>query len=303
MGVYSKSDQTLTVTPAPLMRMRPRVKDQRSSRRDPDAAEAAKADFNKAKSELGMAFGTAKAQRQIRERERNEVAGTEIADVVDDIHAQVKKVAQPTQDEIREAMRADLPIPKHNPDADSPDAIYDMDSIVTESELLTLTGKAKELLKAKSEKEVAAALPYSSSQFINTKIWAIVKGGGKKDRDRLRLLLYISYLMAYLCNVKAKSLKDRRKIESQMANPPFILIDKMNERYTDKDMYVLMIRHYPLRWQVSLIQALFFFFSFSRTPFMLDKLQCYLMVLCLSVSNYTIASDRIAHDLSIKGTQ
>ncbi|KAG0189886.1 DNA-directed RNA polymerase I subunit rpa49 [Apophysomyces sp. BC1034] len=270
VGVYSKKDQALTLTPAPVMRMRRSVKALSSAAVNDNIAAL---DFARARAALGLTFGTAKAKQQLRDDERNKVTAEELEEEMPSIHHEIGKASKntPKQAELRKDMENQLPVPAHNMNAETPEDAYDLSSIVTEDELNAMP--IKDLLKETTMEGVQNHLPYSLSGFINDRILIMIKASGKKDRSRLRTLVYISHLMAYLSRVRSNDLKVRRKVESALNSPPTIVIDKLTERYTVSNV---------------------------RTDLMKDKILCHLFVLCLSVANYSVVCDKLAKDLSMR---
>lgn len=190
--------------------------------------------FAQAKASLGMAFGTAKAKKQIKETERNAVKAQQLEDDLPDIHTEINKYEGPTQEDIKQSMQLSLPIPPPNMEAETPQEAYDISNIVTSEELRQVP--VKEILKAESFNDLKQLLPYSASKFVNDRLMNIIKAPGKKDRQVVRSLVYISYLQAYLLNLKPFDVKTRRKVESAMKNPPSMIIDRIQERYTDNNV-------------------------------------------------------------------
>lgn len=267
VGVYSKKEKTVTLTPAPVVRLRRTVKALQTldsdARTDKNYAEARKA--------LGMAFGTAKAQKQLKDEERNVVKGEAVEEALQDLHSAIGKTAMPTTEEIKTEMKKALPIPAHNVEAETPEEAYDISSVVTDDELQKIF--VKDLLNQIKVEDIKNSLPFRTSRFVNDRVIRLVKSNGKKDRNRLRILVYISYMMAYLIKCSARDVKNRRKVETALGNPSAVIVDKLTERYTDQGV---------------------------RTSAMTDKILCYLMVLCLSVNNYTVYPEILAKDLSVR---
>lgn len=230
VGTYSKKDQTLTITPAPVLRMKRSVKALQST----ESNSRSDTTFAQAKASLGMAFGTAKAKKQIKETERNAVKGQHLENDLPDIHTEINKYDGPTQEDIQRSMQLDLPIPPPNMEAETPQEAYDISTIVTDEELRQVP--IKDILKAESFNDLKQLLPYAASKFVNDRLMNIIKAQGKKDRQAVRTLVYISYLQAYLLNLKPFDVKTRRKVESAMKNPPAMIIDRIQERYTDNNV-------------------------------------------------------------------
>ncbi|KAI7863471.1 RNA polymerase I associated factor, A49-like protein [Spinellus fusiger] len=270
VGVYSKKDNSVIFAPAPVLRMQRTVK---ALSAEPSTTKTDSNAFGAARAALGLAFGTSKAQKILRNEERNKVEGESLEPVLDMMHREINKASEntPTQASMRKEMTKDLPIPAFNAEADSPELVYDINSIVSEEELIATP--IKDLLKETTMEGIQTLLPYIGSSFVNSRVLSLLKSSGKKDRKRLRTIVYISYLMAYLCKVRPHDLEKRSKIELALKGAPSLLIDKMTERYTISNV---------------------------RTPIMADKILCHALVLCLSVADYTLITSVIAKDLGMK---
>ncbi|CEJ02956.1 hypothetical protein RMCBS344292_16948 [Rhizopus microsporus] len=269
VGVFSKKENTLSITNAPIMRMNRTVKALQSE----SSVQGSTARGMAARAALGLAFGTVKAKKQLNSDEHNLVTGEQLADEMDNLHSEIGKSTAniPKKDELKKSMETALPVPKHNIEAESPEEAYDLSSIVTDEELNSIN--PKELLKETSLEGVKSHLAYRDSKFINDRLMAIIAASGKKDRKRVRTLMYINILMAYYVRVRASDLKDRRKVETALKNPSSIILDGLAERYTESN---------------------------TRTPVMADKLLLYMFTLILSVSGYSVVIDQLGKDLLLK---
>jgi DNA-directed RNA polymerase I subunit RPA49 len=189
-----------------------------------------------ARAQLGLAFGTAKAKQQLKSDERNLVKGNDLVGEMDNLHSEISKatVNIPKKEEMKKSMELALPVPKHNIDAESPDDVYDISSIVTEEELQTMS--YKELLKETSLEGVKSLLAYHDSKFVNDRLMAVLGSSGKKDRKRVRTLMYINLLMAYYIRVRPSDLKNRRKVEAALKTPSSLILDGLTERYTESNL-------------------------------------------------------------------
>ncbi|OBZ83697.1 DNA-directed RNA polymerase I subunit rpa49 [Choanephora cucurbitarum] len=273
VGVYNKKKNTLNITNAPVMKMARTVKALTNESMLPNAAIAR---GQLARTALGLAFGTAKAKQQLKSDERNLVKGDDLMEEMDNLHTEINKATGsiPKKEEIKQSLEQSLPVPKHNVDAESPDEVYDIGSIVTEEELQSLN--YKELLKQTSLDDVKALLAYHDSKFINDRLMAILGSTGKKDRKRVRTLMYINLLMGYYVRVRPGDLKNRRKVEAALKSPSSLILDGLAERYTEAN---------------------------HRTPLMADKILLYMFTLILSVSGYSVLIDDICKDLLLKPTK
>lgn len=190
---------------------------------------------NIARAALGLAFGTAKAKQQLKSDERNLVQGADLMEEMDTLHSEISRatVNIPKKEEMKKSMESELPVPKHNIEAESPDDVYDITSVVTDEELNSLP--CKELLKETSLEGVKSHLAYHDSKFINDRLMAIIGSSGKKDRNRVRKLMYINLLMGYYLRVRPNDLKNRRKVEAALKTPSSMVLDGLAERYTESD--------------------------------------------------------------------
>ncbi|KAI8992373.1 RNA polymerase I associated factor, A49-like protein [Pilobolus umbonatus] len=269
VGVYSKKENTLQIARAPIMKMSREVKSLKSISAVRKTAGTKMED----RTQLGLAFGTAKAKQQLKMDKRNMVTGEEMADKMDTLHTEINKAAVniPKHADIKKSMENSLPIPPYDKEATSPDEVYDLTAIVTEEELQALT--FKEILKETTLEGIQSHLAFPESKFVSDRLLSIICSTGKKDRKRVRVLMYINILMAYYVRVHPSSLKNRRKIEAALKNPPSIVIDGLTERYTEAN---------------------------HRTPMMADKILLYMFTLILSISGYNVVLELLAKDLSLK---
>ncbi|KAI8885259.1 RNA polymerase I associated factor, A49-like protein [Backusella circina FSU 941] len=269
VGIYSKKNNSLEVTNAPIIRMTREVKALANKSQDPNTIARGQV----ARAALGLAFGTAKAKQQLKSDERNLVTGEHLVNEMDNLHTEIDRatVNIPKQEKLRDAIKSDLPVPKFDIEASSPDEVYDVTSIVTDEELNTMN--AKDLLKETSLQGIKTHLAYHDSKFTNTRLMAILASPGKKDRVRVRTLMYINLLMGYYIRVRNSDLGNRRKVEAALKSPSSVVLDGLAERYTEGN---------------------------RRTPIMDDKILLYMFALVLRVSNYSIVLDELAKDLLLK---
>ncbi|CAO3667822.1 unnamed protein product [Umbelopsis vinacea] len=272
VAVYDKKDNTITLQEAPVINMHRTVKALKGLK----SQATAKNSFLEAKNALGDTFGTKKARQQIRSAERNEVKAEALGlDVVSTMQNEIDEAAQavPTMDEIKEDQEKERPVPPYDASATAPADIYNLDDIISPEELNAVP--IKDILKCTNLQEIQEHLPYTLSEFVNSRLLSIVASKGKVDRKQVRILVYISYLMAYY-QMRPMMAGKRDQINTTLYNPPAAIVDRMLERYT---------------------------VSGRRTPMMADKLVCYMMLLCLMANNYTIIPETLAADLSLKPTK
>ncbi|CAO3679728.1 unnamed protein product [Umbelopsis ramanniana] len=272
VAVYDKKDNTITLQEAPVLNMHRTVKALKGIKSQVTAQNS----FLEAKNALGDTFGTKKARQQIKSMERNEVKVESLGqDVVSTMQNEIDVAAQavPTIDMIKEDQENQRPVPPYDASATAPADIYNMDDIVSAEELNAVP--IKDVLKCTNLQELKEQLPYTLSEFVNTRVLSIINSKGKIDRKQVRVLVYISYLMAYY-QMRPVLANKRDEINTILYNPPAAIVDRMLERYTTGG---------------------------RRTPLMADKLVCYMMLLCLMANNYTVIPETLASDLSLKPTK
>lgn len=228
VAVYDKKDNSITLQEAPVMNMHRTVKALKGLK----SQATAKNSFLEAKNALGDTFGTKKARQQIRSAERNEVKAEALGqDVVSTMQNEIDEAAQavPTMDEIKEDQEKERPVPPYDASATAPADIYNLDDIISPEELNAVP--IKEILKCTNLQEIQEHLPYTLSEFVNSRLLSIVASKGKVDRKQVRILVYISYLMAYY-QMRPMMAGKRDQINTTLYNPPAAIVDRMLERYT-----------------------------------------------------------------------
>lgn len=102
-----------------------------------------------------------------------------------------------------------------------------MDSLIPPAEYQLIPFKS---LLEKSTQPLAA-LPYQDSQYVNDALKAALSIS-KKDRHRIRLLMYISFLMAFR-TIPDKRLDDSETIGRIMGDCPSLILEGFYERFTE----------------------------------------------------------------------
>jgi DNA-directed RNA polymerase I subunit RPA49 len=226
--VYDKKDNTITLQEAPVIKMHRTVKALKGIKSQVSAQNS----FLEAKNALGDTFGTKKARQQIKAMERNEVKVESLGqDVVSTMQNEIDVAAQavPTIDMIKEDQENQRPVPPYDATATAPADIYNMDDIVSAEELNAVP--IKDILKCTNLQELKELLPFTLSEFVNTRLLSIINSKGKIDRKQVRVLVYISYLMAYY-QMRPVLANKRDEINTTLYNPPAAIVDRMLERYT-----------------------------------------------------------------------
>ncbi|KAG0209961.1 DNA-directed RNA polymerase I subunit rpa49 [Mortierella sp. GBA30] len=236
--------------------------------------------FMQAKNALGEAFGTKKIKQQIKSVERNAVNVSTLDQVAGILQDSIssKTSALPSKAEIKAKADLDRPVPPYDLEATKVEDIYKLDSLITPAEYQLIPFKA--LLEKSAEP--LAALPFQDSTYVNDALTAALSTS-KKDRHRIRLLMYISFLMAFR-TIPDKRLDDSETINRIMGDVPSLILENFYERFTEMPEGSDKKRH-------------------TFTPKSKDKLLCWIFALALTLENFNIDAGAMTRDLSLRQTK
>ncbi|KAI1310809.1 DNA-directed RNA polymerase I subunit rpa49 [Mortierella claussenii] len=233
--------------------------------------------FLQAKNALGEAFGTKKIKQQIKSVERNAVnvstLDSDAGILRDSISA--KTSALPSKAEIKAKADEDRPIPPYDINATKVEDIYKLDNLINPSEYQLIPFKA---LLDKSNKPLEL-LPYQGSTFVNESLLAALSVS-KKDRHKIRLLMYINFLMAFR-TIPDRKLDDHEIVNKIMGDVPSVILENFYERFTEMPEGGDKKRH-------------------TFTPKSKDKLLCWIFAIALTLENFNIDAAAMTRDLSLK---
>lgn len=112
-----------------------------------------------------------------------------------------------------------------------------------------------------------------TSTFINDRLHLACSKTGKKDRQRIRTLVYLSYMMAFF-TFREQQLSKRDIVSHLLLNPPTVIVDRLYERFVGENV----------KW----------------TPIKKDRMLCYMFLLSLIIDQYSTDPVVLAQDLSVK---
>ncbi|ORY00824.1 RNA polymerase I associated factor, A49-like protein [Basidiobolus meristosporus CBS 931.73] len=273
VGVYDKKTNSVTFKEAPVCKMTRHVK----ALKHLQAQQSDNSQVMVALNALGEAFGSKRRKAQIRAVERNRVDVGNLQDAASYIKDNLEEHANsvPTQDDIKNETDADRPIPPYNLEATEAKDIYNYNDIISPAEVSVLPFTP--LLKTEAEGERIKLLPFRNSAYIKERLSLAVQ---KKDRFRVKNLLYISYLMQFR-NMRERQLNDPEAFAKMLNDPPSIIAEKLLERFTE---VVPGPNGKP---------------SYRITPKCQDKVTCYIMALALILDDFVAYPAVFAKDLSI----
>ncbi|KAF9144514.1 DNA-directed RNA polymerase I subunit rpa49 [Linnemannia schmuckeri] len=239
-----------------------------------------KEQFIQAKNILGDTFGTKKIKQQIKSVERNAVNVSTLDNIAGILHDSIaaKTSALPSKESIKAKADEDRPIPPFDLAATKVEDIYKIDTLITPAEYQVIPFKA---LLEKTNQPLAA-LPFQNSSYVNGALTAALSVS-KKDRHRIRLLMYISFLMAFR-TISDKRLDDNEFVNKIMGDVPSVIIENLYERFTESPEGVDKKRH-------------------TFTPKSKDKLLCWILAIALTLENFNMDAGALTKDLSMKQTR
>lgn len=238
---------------------------------------------------LGEAFGTKKAKQAITNLEKNRIDADKLQDMEMDIIDSVQDSLTASNNNNNNSANANngsasqndafsnSPIPRPNVDATNVEHIYPIKSIIP--------AKDWSYIRVQSiftDSDPISQFP-SSPEFIKQQLPSIID---QQNLEKLQILYYASLLFAIY----------------------------ENRRVSSKDQLMTKLDHKPSE---ALVDTILTNFTIARTskfgkskdrsftidPHNEDKLLCYLIILILHLSNFSVALNPLARDLKLKPTK
>lgn len=287
IGLQSSSSQTLTLFPTTLHQLRTNVKSLKSALSDLKKEEDESVDtkaYQHSRISLGTTFGTKKVRRAIQAAARNQIDPESMlhlqGHLLDSIAS--TSTALPTLAQQVAEADAQRPIPPYQLNAKSPKEIYQLKDIISNLELHSIP--ISSITSSISAQDAIQNLPHPKSSFVNQRIksyWNRFPDGNlnKKEEKRLRILIYINYLIKLHSNRKWNKDHLKRLLTVRDNVPlecPDLIIDGLLRRFTEKAQG--SDEH-------------------QMTTLTTTKLLCYLAVLCLIHDEFTCPTTELAEDL------
>ncbi|KAK9461558.1 RNA polymerase I associated factor, A49-like protein [Lipomyces oligophaga] len=277
VGVYDEATKTVEVMHAPLLTTKRTVK----ALKTVSIADQKQINVqNRLKrNALGEAFGTRKAKKAIDELARNAIDADKLVSYTDSIVENIKTqtASLPSAEAIAADQANDRPIPACKEDADVLEDIFPISGLLSTAELAAIRVNA--IMRETDSTKRTKMLPYSTSAYINSRISRVVH---EPDMTKLKLLYYASLLMGMYAKRRSST---KRMLAQRLNHPADILVDGLLSRFADS-------KAGPVGKELEA--------GFTITPWLEDKLLCYLFVTCLLIDDYSVEISPIASDLSIR---
>ncbi|KAG0292410.1 DNA-directed RNA polymerase I subunit rpa49 [Linnemannia gamsii] len=276
LAIRDRDTDKITFKDAPVIPINRTIKSLKNAK----GPVAAKEQFTQAKNTLGEAFGTKKIKQQIKSVERNAVNVSTLDSIAGILHDSIaaKTSALPSKESIKAKADEDRPIPPFDLAATKVEDIYKIDTLITPAEYQVIPFKA--LLEKSSQP--LAVLPFQNSAYVNGAL-TVALSISKKDRHKIRLLMYISFLMAFR-TIPDKKLDDSEFVNKIMGDVPSVIMENLYERFTESPEGVDKKRH-------------------TFTPKSKDKLLCWILAIALTLENFNMDAGSLTKDLSMKQTR
>ncbi|KAF9432852.1 DNA-directed RNA polymerase I subunit rpa49 [Entomortierella beljakovae] len=274
IAIRDKKTNKVTFKDAPVVAINRTIKSLKNAKH---SSSSSRDQFMQAKNALGEAFGTKKIKQQIKSVERNAVNVSTLDSVASILHDSIaaKTSALPSKESIKADADEDRPIPPYDLNAAKVEDIYKIDTLITPSEYQLIPFKT---LLDKTTQPLTV-LPFQESTYVNDGLKAALSTS-KKDRHRIRLLMYISFLMAFR-TIPDRKLDDSETINRIMGDIPSVILENFYERYTETPEGSDKKRH-------------------TFTPKSKDRILTWIFAIALTLENFNIDASAMTRDLSLK---
>ncbi len=237
---------------------------------------------------LGLAFGTKKAIRELNTQQRNKLdqnsfgTATGLSNLLQSEIA-TQSSSLPSTDQIEQSANLARPIPTPNLSATQPKQAYDLNQLIPPDQLAALD--LDPIISAETFKDRHALFSFRRSRFIQNKLRQLFSQSATplstKDQTKLRMVYHLSCLFAF--RQVATPNKDHKLTKQNLVdklNAPPIIVDGLLSAFTE-----LVTTNNDQKRKVT---------SFTQA-----KLLGYLVVLVLMIDNYSTDVGTIAADLGI----
>ncbi|KAH9920886.1 RNA polymerase I associated factor A49-like protein [Epithele typhae] len=272
VAVHDKRTKITTFRPAPLHILARQVK----ALKNLQPIEVSTEERMELRNNLGEAFGTKKAKSAIRARERNRVDIDAMKDVAGHLQDTIMQNTEtlPTAEEAKEAADSSRLVPPYNAEAQRPQDVYPINSVVPEVEFNALP--ISSFKSTKTHEERRALLPFNRSDWVNWHL-RLMYSAPKPNKTNLKLVYYISTMMALLKS--SRSVGDKDALQQRLTGVPSIVIDGLLSRFTEKERGTNKAK---------------------MTPQTETMLLTYMFALCLRIDDYAADFMTLARDLSMQ---
>lgn len=279
VGIYDPATGKMEVVEAKKMVMRGAVRAKQASA---DAMEEkdTKQSMMELKTDLGQTFGTKKARKVINERVLNAISpqkkpGDKPAEIDDASRAMLHSVGKvaaemATREQLQAVVDDAKPLPPVNADADEIQDAYDPE-VVIGAEILNMVPIREWQEKVRNKEGVQTV-----SRFVAMRVNAIASNSGAEQR--LRVLRYLSFVVAFYLNTKpgrqkgTRSLPARDKLRELLAPAPEAVIENIRRKFSEAG---------------------------EMRKFHIDLLITHLCVFACIADNFEVDTQDLRHDLRI----
>jgi len=142
----------------------------------------------------------------------------------------VSRLTFTAAEESKETTDKNRLIPPFNTTATEPGDIYPLHDIIPEAEWKALSVSG--LDAAQTDKDRIAMFPFRKSTWVNDHLKVLGGASGKSKKKNLKILLYISAMLAFRQATFTKSL-DKEKLYERLEAVPNIVVDGLLSRFAE----------------------------------------------------------------------
>ncbi|KAG5440132.1 hypothetical protein PCANB_001701 [Pneumocystis canis] len=275
LAIIDPETDIADLIPIPLIHLECYIKKQETLYENSNEKE-----YKDQKEALNKEFGSKRAKKAIRDKELHTIHTHQLNAISSVITKDIKEATKNLQTlkQTYTETHKNLPIPPPNTQTTNLEEVYSLSDIVSSDELSMI--HIKHILQESNERARIAFLPFKNSRYINEHLTNTL-ASEKKNKHRVKLLYYMSLLMAFYTNRHLVSKNEL--ISKKLGDPPQILIDNLIKRFSE-----------PSRSGTNheTIQSII-------TSYGTDKILCYLFALCLIIDNFSVDINLLAQDLSL----
>ncbi|KAM3463007.1 hypothetical protein NHJ6243_003622 [Beauveria neobassiana] len=240
LGIYDPKTGKMEVVQAKKMVMRSTVRAKQASA-DAMEEKGAKQSMMDLKTDLGQTFGTKKAKKAINERVLNAISpqkktGDQAAEIDDASRAMLQSVGKvaaemATREQLQAVVDDAKPLPPVNLNAEAIQDAYDP-KVVIGADILDMLPIREWQEKVRHKEGVQTV-----SRFVASRVNAIASN--PEGEERLRVLRYLSFVVAFYLNTKpgrqkgTRSIPSREKLREALAPAPEAVVENIRRKFSE----------------------------------------------------------------------
>lgn len=279
IGIHDPSSSNLTLHKAELLTLTPYIPE--NCQLEPTEVTPTKVDRRQSLKALVSSFGSEKQKRAVTAAERNRVDPASLDAVLATAVTHARGEAEKAAEE-PSVPEGSLLVPRHNPDAQTPQDVYNLGDIITDEELRALKREAKVFTEVSSEELLSWKTNQMYPKFVLCRI-PLLPSHEPNRTLKASILLYICYLFE-MYHLKNKEVQKHGVVLTCTSPPPVVmerLVASFAENtspHADKPSYVISQR-------------------------MKDKVLSHLFALLLMLDNFSVDCAELQKDFELTSSK